>query len=64
MIRLHLYRCRNCRTYAEQLRAIGQAARSILYRPGLDSEKLDQLEADILRKLADGPGADRPPEPG
>ena len=49
-VRLHLLMCWHCRRYAAQLRAIGEAARSILgTRPeDQDSEAIERLERAIL----------------
>jgi predicted anti-sigma-YlaC factor YlaD len=45
----HLLMCRHCRHYAEQLRALGAAARDLLRRQSTDSEALKRLENSILK---------------
>ena len=62
-VRWHLFCCRDCRAYVEQIRAIGQAARELLAGEGrgIEPEVLDRLEASILERLAGGPDRDHPP---
>ena len=60
-VRWHLFRCRDCRTYVKQIRAIGLAARGMLVGEAAEPEVLERLEARILETLADGPRPDRPP---
>lgn len=57
LIRWHLFRCRDCRRYLEQLRAIGRGARDAFRSPAEHSAALDRLRERILR--GDG-NAERP----
>lgn len=61
IVRWHLFRCRDCRAYVEQLHQIGRVARRMLEGEGAEPEVLDRLEASILRTLAGGPDRDHPP---
>ncbi len=55
-VRLHLFMCRDCRRYAAQIRAIGEAARG-LFGQTTDSVGLEDLKARILSQAgAEGPG--------
>jgi len=42
-VRMHLAMCRHCRNYAKQIRAIGEAARSVYEGFREDPERLAQL---------------------
>ncbi len=46
MVRIHLLRCRHCRRYAAQLRAIGSAARD-LFKPPQEDETLRRLQQTL-----------------
>lgn len=48
VIRWHLFRCRDCRRYLGQLRAIGRGAREAFGRPADDPDGLDRLRDRIL----------------
>ncbi len=69
LVRLHLLRCRHCRGYASQLRAIGAAARDRWDSGVADRASFEKLESSILERcldasdanIEDGPG--REPEP-
>ncbi len=52
LVRLHLLRCRHCRCYAAQLRAIGAAARD-RWGSGPDAQALERLERSILERCLD-----------
>ncbi len=54
-VRLHLLRCRHCRRYAAQIRAIGEAARGLLGQT-TDSGSLKDLKARILSQAPKGDG--------
>lgn len=60
-VRFHLMMCRHCRHYAEQIRALGEAARSVFQQPPEDPsspeipENLAQLQSDLLDRLAKPP---------
>jgi hypothetical protein len=60
LMRWHLFVCRDCLRYAQQLQAIGRVARDLdLSRetdPGIESERLASLEANILAGLERGAG--------
>ena len=47
-LRFHLLRCRHCRRYAAQIRAIGAAVHSLLREQGEDPKVLARLERAIL----------------
>ena len=49
VVRLHLFMCKECRRYQEQMQAIGEAARKAFRGPG-DQEVLGRLQDGILRK--------------
>ncbi len=51
-VRLHLLRCRHCRGYAAQVRAIGAAARD-RWGAGPDAQALEKLERSILERCLD-----------
>lgn len=62
-LRLHLLRCRHCRSYVAQLRGIGDAVREMFGRGGEgESERLERLEEKIVSACLPGEedsGADR-----
>lgn len=62
VIRVHLFRCRHCRRYAEQIRAIAEAVRALLGDPEAESERLARLERRILGDPSseDTPGGEDP----
>ena len=47
-IRLHLFFCKQCRRYAEQLRIIGTAARQKMRNLAGDTDTIGSLEKSIL----------------
>ena len=57
-VRLHLMMCRHCRRYAQQMQAMGNAARDVFQHPPKDPsspenpENLAKLQSDILDRLA------------
>ena len=50
-LRLHLLMCRHCRRYADQIKAIGPAVRSLLREHGDDPKAVARLEVAILSDL-------------
>ena len=60
-VKLHLMMCRHCRRYAQQIEALGDAARSVFQQPPDDQsspetpENLAKLQSDILDRLARPP---------
>ena len=54
-VRLHLLKCRYCRRYAAQIRALGDAARG-LFGQTTDSVGLEDLKARILSQAPKGEG--------
>jgi len=54
-VRLHLMMCRHCRRYAQQMQAMGNAARDVFQHPPKDlssPEHLAKLQSDILDRLS------------
>ena len=72
LIRLHLQMCRDCRGYAEQLRAIGLAGRDRWKDNPPDAPTLKRLQNSILegaitasdRDVAESPTAEHEPPAG
>lgn len=58
-VRLHLFMCRHCRRYADQMREIGEAAREVLGPVASESRARERLRKSILDRWASG----RPEEP-
>jgi len=54
-VRLHLLKCRYCRRYAAQIRALGDAARG-LFGKTTDSVGLEDLKARILSQAPKSEG--------
>ena len=60
-VKLHLMICRHCRRYAEQMRALGDAARSVFKAPPEDPsspeapDNLAKLQSDILVRISQSP---------
>ena len=50
-VSLHLLMCRHCRNYAQQIRAIGNAARDVFNRSAEEPDTLIQLKSRIMDKL-------------
>lgn len=48
LIRWHVFRCRHCRRYLDQLQAIARAAREALGGPAEDPDALARLRDRIL----------------
>jgi hypothetical protein len=61
MFRVHLARCRDCRAYLEQIRALGLATRDLYPDDLTGSDSLAELEAAILEKCGEEPGKDASP---
>ena len=58
-LRLHLLMCRDCRRYAEQMRALGAHARNLWGAQAEDSDTLQRIEREILeRSNPKGPPAE------
>ncbi len=47
-VRFHLFRCRHCRLYEAQIRAIGGAVQAMFGAPEESSDTLDRLTEAIL----------------
>ena len=77
-VRLHLLMCRDCKSYAAQLRAIGAAARDRSHSDVADRTSFERLQNSILERCLDASdasdvsdvsdvnvedGRDRDPEP-
>ena len=54
-VRLHMLMCRHCRSYAAQMRTIGEAARNLLRFGPQDSPTLNQLKHAISQQSFDEP---------
>ncbi len=69
LVQFHLLRCRDCRGYATQLRAIGAAARDRWDSGVADRAAFEKLESSLLERCLDASdesiedGRDRDPEP-
>ena len=69
LVRFHFLRCRDCRGYAAQLRAIGAAARDRWDSGVADRASFEKLESSILERCLDASdeniedGRGRDPEP-
>jgi predicted anti-sigma-YlaC factor YlaD len=50
-VRLHLFMCRHCRAYAEQIRLLGVLTRHLCEELAPDETRLRELEAAILRDV-------------
>lgn len=53
-IRWHLLLCAACRTYARQMRRLGEAARSLLGREPTDPAALARLEEELVARCRAG----------
>lgn len=60
LFRLHLFMCRHCRRYQEQLRDIGSAARKLWSDPSQDRSSMERLKGRILKTLEGGDPPDPP----
>ena len=47
-LQLHLLMCRHCRRYVAQVRAIGEAARSVFRKQGDDTQALERIRERVL----------------
>ena len=69
LLRFHLFRCRDCRGYAAQLRAIGAAARDRSNSDVADRASFEKLQSSLLERCLDASdvniedGRDGDPEP-
>ncbi|MCH7823897.1 MAG: hypothetical protein IH849_03770 [Acidobacteria bacterium] len=66
VVRFHLWRCKNCRCYEEQLRAMGASMAQLLHEDPPAATTLERIERAILENNAAGshpssadPGSDR-----
>jgi hypothetical protein len=57
LVRIHLLRCRDCRRYAAELRAIGAAALDRWDTRPADKQALEKLESSILKRCLDASDA-------
>ena len=55
-VRMHLLMCRKCRSYQEQIREIGAAARQMWRSQPEEATVLDRLEGQILKDVTAGSG--------
>ena len=58
-VRFHLLMCCHCQRYAEQLREIGSAARTLWSPPSQDRSTIERLERQILEGVLDDKDAER-----
>ena len=56
VVRFHLWRCRDCRCYEEQLRAIGASMQQFLDEESPTATTLDRIERDLVESNAAGSG--------
>ncbi len=54
VVRFHLWRCRDCRCYEEQLRAIGASMQQLLDEDPPTAATLERIEREILENNAAG----------
>ncbi len=57
LVRIHLLRCRDCRRYAAELRAIGAAALDRWGTRPADKQALEKLESSILKRCLEASDA-------
>ncbi len=57
LVRIHFLRCRDCRRYAAQLRAIGAAAQDRWGTRPADRQALEKLERSILKRCLEASDA-------
>lgn len=50
-VRFHLMMCRHCRRYADQIEALGDAARNVFQQPPEAPENLSRLQSEVLDSL-------------
>lgn len=48
MARFHLFRCKDCRQYAEELEMMGRASRDALNADSMDPKTVQRLEGTIM----------------
>ncbi|MEE8349367.1 MAG: hypothetical protein V3R94_07345 [Acidobacteriota bacterium] len=53
-IRFHLFMCRHCRCYDEQLREIDSTAQELWNDPSQDRASIDRLQREVLETLKEG----------
>ncbi len=54
VLRYHLWRCKNCRCYEEQLRAMGASMQQLLHEDPPTATTLERIEREILENNAAG----------
>ncbi len=54
VVRFHLWRCKNCRCYEEQLRAMGASMAQLLHEDPPAATTLERIEREILENNAAG----------
>ncbi len=54
VVRFHLWRCRDCRCYEEQLRTMGVSMEQLLHEDSPAATTLERLEREILENNAAG----------
>ncbi len=54
VLRYHLWRCKNCRCYEEQLRAMGASMAQLLHEDPPAANTLERIERAILENNAAG----------
>ncbi len=52
VVRFHLWRCKDCRCYEEQLRAMGASMQQFLHQDSLTAATLEHIEREILENNA------------
>ena len=56
-LQLHLLVCRHCRRYAAQIRALGEAARTVFREQGEDAQALDRIRERVRRDAKTNAGS-------
>ncbi len=54
VLRFHLWRCKNCRCYEKQLRAMGASMQQLLHEDPPATTTLERIEREILENNAAG----------
>ena len=52
-MRLHMFMCRHCRRYLQQIRTLGRGARELAERDAPSPDRLQEIEQEILDQLHD-----------
>ncbi len=52
-LRLHVFMCRHCRRYLQQIRSLGRGARRLAHRDTPPLQRLREIERDILDQVRD-----------